>query len=91
MQCAQPELRIDYDTDKVDDAVLALLYLTMWGDRTGTRAWKGHEWNAMERLHQKGYLADSRGKAKSVVLTEKGRIKAEQLFRQLFTRERQGL
>jgi hypothetical protein len=80
---------MDYDKDKVDDAVLALLYLTRCHD--GTRAWKGHDWNAMQRLHQKGYLADPRGKAKSVVITDEGRIKAEQLFRQLFTRERQGL
>jgi hypothetical protein len=50
-----------------------------------------HDWNAMERLHQKGYLADPRGKAKSVVITDEGRIKAEQLFRPFFTRERQGL
>ena len=75
---------MDYDKDKVDDAVLALLYLTMWDDRPGTRAWKGHDWSALDRLHQKGYLGDPKSKAKSVVITEEGCVKAEQLFRQLF-------
>jgi hypothetical protein len=77
-----------YDKNKVDDAVLALLYLTMWDDRPGMRAWKGHDWAALDRLHQKGYLADPKNKAKSVVATEQGRIKAEQLFRQFFGQER---
>jgi Domain of unknown function (DUF6429) len=81
---------MDYDKDKVDDAVLALLYLTLWHDRAATRAWKGHDWEAMDRLYQKGYLADPKGKAKSVILTEEGRVKAEQLFRQLFAQEHQG-
>jgi hypothetical protein len=80
---------MDYDEDKVDDAVLALLYLTMRDDRTGTRAWKGHDWAAMDRLHQKGYIADPRGKAKSVVITEQGKVKAAQLFHQIFGKTRQ--
>ena len=75
---------MDYDEDKVDEAVLALLYLTMWDDRPATRAWKGHDWAAMDRLHRRGYIADPRGKAKSVVITEEGRIQSEQLFRKLF-------
>jgi hypothetical protein len=73
---------MDYDENKVDDAVLALLYLTMHDN--GTRAWKGHDWDAMNRLHEKGYIADPRGKAKSVVITEQGKVKAAELFRQLF-------
>ena len=79
---------MDYDEDKVDEAVLALLYLTMHDDRTTTRAWKGYDWDAMDRLHRKGYIADPKGKAKSVVITEEGRIKAEQLFRHLFGKTR---
>jgi hypothetical protein len=31
---------MDIDTDKIDEAVLALLYLTL---HDGVRAWKGHE------------------------------------------------
>ena len=75
---------IDYDKDKVDDAVLALLYLTMWDDRPGTYAWKGHDWAAMDRLHQKGYITDPKRKTKSVAITDEGKAKAEHLFLRLF-------
>jgi len=67
--------------DQIDDAVLALLLL---GRHNGDRVWKSFDWNAMNRLHRKGYITDPVGKAKSVVLTEDGLQKAEQLFRALF-------
>jgi len=73
-----------YDEEKVDDAVLALLWLTVWDDRPASRAWKGHDCAAMDRLHRKGYIADPKGKAKSVVITDEGKVQAEQLFRQFF-------
>ncbi len=72
---------MDYNTDKVDEAVLALLYLTL---HDGARAWKSFDWEAMNRLHQKGYISDPIGKAKSVVLTEEGLQEAERLFKNLF-------
>ncbi|MDH3918135.1 MAG: DUF6429 family protein [Rhodospirillales bacterium] len=75
---------MDYDTDKIDKAVLALLYLTTHGDRLGFRAWKGHDWSALDRLHQKDMIGDPKSKAKSVALTEEGRAKAEEYFRELF-------
>ncbi len=68
---------MDYDEDKVDDAVLALLHLTIWQDETGTRSWKGYDWNAMDRLHEKGYIGNPRGKARSVAVTAQGKTKAE--------------
>ncbi len=72
---------MDYNTEKVDDAVLALLYLTL---HDGARVWKAFDWEAMNRLHQKGYISDPVGKAKSVVLTEDGLQEAERLFKKLF-------
>jgi hypothetical protein len=60
---------MNYDQDKVDEMVLALLWLTQAGDG---RAWKGHDWVAMDRLHAKGYISDPKSKAKSVVLSEEG-------------------
>lgn len=84
----QPVNATDYDEEKIEDAVLALLYLTMWDDRRQTRAWKGHDWAAMDRLHQKGYIGDPKGKARSVVVTEEGRARAEELFRLLFGKAR---
>lgn len=37
------------DTNKIDNATLALFYL---GLRDEARAWKGFDWDAMDRLHQ---------------------------------------
>jgi hypothetical protein len=72
---------MDYDTDKVDEATLALLYLTL---HDGARAWKSFDWDAMNRLHDKGYIANPIGKAKSIVFTEEGLQEAERLFKKLF-------
>jgi hypothetical protein len=72
---------MDLDTKKIDDAVLALLYL---GVHDGARAWKGFDWEAMNRLHEKGYISEPRGKAKSVVFTEEGLERALVLLQELF-------
>jgi hypothetical protein len=72
---------MDLDTNKIDDAVLALLLL---GLHDGVRAWKGFDWDAMDRLYEAGYITDPRGKAKSVVFTKEGLERAEQLLQQLF-------
>ena len=73
------------DNDKIDQAVLALLYL---GLHDGARAWKGFDWEAMNRLHEKGFISDPRGKARSVVFTEEGLLEARRLLEDLFSRER---
>ena len=65
-------------------AVLALLYLTSFKDSFGTAAWKSHDWDALNRLHEKGYIGNPVSKAKSVALTAEGKAKAEELFRKLF-------
>lgn len=74
---------MDIDEDKVDRAVLALLYLTLHG---GWRAWKGFDWEAMNRLHEKGYIDDPVSKTKSVVLTEEGLRESKRLFEEMFGR-----
>ena len=74
--CGQLQSRcaMEYDQDKVDEMVLELLCLTMFEeDQDGARAWKGYDWVAMDRLHAKGYVSDPKSKAKSVVVTVKGR------------------
>ena len=43
------------NTDKIDDAVLALLYLTLHDDY---RAWKGFDWESLNRLHDKDMIHD---------------------------------
>ena len=74
---------MEIDTDKIDNAVLGLLWLTL---HDGRRAWKGFDWSALDRLHEKGLIADPANKAKSVVLTDEGLKRAEELFQVLFTR-----
>jgi Domain of unknown function (DUF6429) len=71
------------DLDKIDDTVLGLLWLTLHDEN---RAWKGFDWGALDRLHQKGLIADPANKAKSVVLSDEGLRRAEELFNVLFTR-----
>ena len=63
--------------------VLALLWLTLAG---GRRAWKSHNWNALDRLHAKGYIFDPKSKAKSVALSEEGECLARELFERCFGR-----
>ncbi|PKP98296.1 MAG: hypothetical protein CVT74_11465 [Alphaproteobacteria bacterium HGW-Alphaproteobacteria-13] len=75
--------RTDIDTDRIDDAVLALLWLNL--SATGT-AWKGLDWSTMSRLHGRGLISDPVRKAKSVHLTDEGMAEAERLFRELFVR-----
>lgn len=70
------------DEDKIDESILALLYLTL---HDGCRAWKSFDWDAMNRLHEKGLIGNPVGKAKSVVFTEEGLKESERLFQKLFT------
>ena len=74
---------MDIDTDKIDETVLALLYLTL---HDGFRAWKGHDWDALDRLYLKGVIDNPVGKAKSVVLTDEGLSESRRLFKKLFER-----
>jgi hypothetical protein len=74
---------MDFDTDRIDEAVLALMYLVL---HDGSRAWKSFDWEATNRLHEKGFIADPRGKAKSVVLTDEGLRECERLSREMFVK-----
>jgi len=74
---------MELDECKIDDAVLALLLLGLHNEY---RAWKGFDWRALNRLHEQGYISDPRRKAKSVVFSEQGRRRAEELCGKLFGR-----
>jgi Domain of unknown function (DUF6429) len=74
------EAVMDIDTEKVDEAVLAVLYLTL---HDHVRAWKGIDWEVMARLHQKGLIEGPVGKQKSVVFTDEGLRKAANCFDKL--------
>ncbi len=69
------------NTDKIDEAALALLYLTL---HDGCRAWKGFDWDVLGRLHDKGMIDNPVGKVKSVVFTQEGLERAKTLFEAMF-------
>lgn len=71
------------DNEKIDKAVLALMYLTLHDE---CRAWKAFDWDATDRLYAQGLIANPVNKAKSVVLTEAGLEEAERSFRELFAK-----
>ena len=70
-----------YDQDRIEEAVLALLVAFSFDE---SRAWKGFDFEIMDRLHARGLIDNPKGKAKSVGLTpaglEAGRRSAERLF-----------
>ena len=74
---------MEIDEEKIDDAVLALLGLTLHDE---CRVWKSMDWDVMNRLHEKGLISNPVGKAKSVLFTEEGQQKSEELFKKLFAK-----
>lgn len=74
---------MEIDTEKVDEAALALLCLTLHDE---VRAWKSFDWDTMNRLHEKGFISNPVGKAKSIVFTEQGLKEAERLFNNFFAK-----
>ena len=54
-------MAMKYDTKKVGEATLALLYLVSWKEALGVWAWKSFEIN---RLHEKEWM-DFRSEEKS--------------------------
>ena len=77
---------MDIDRDRIDEAVLALLFL---GRHDGDRTWKSFDWAAMEQLHAKGLISNPVTKTKSVVFTDEGLRLSVALFRKFFSAQRQ--
>ena len=72
---------MELDEDRLDQATLALLML---GLHEGDRAWKSHDWAVLNRLHEKGYITNPVGQAKSVAFTEEGLRESRRLLKALF-------
>ena len=75
---------MEYDKEKVDQATLALIWLVTESDKYGSRAWKGFDWDTLDRLHEKGLISDPKRKAKSVALSEEAIELSERLFTRMF-------
>lgn len=77
-------------SEHVRDLTLMLLYLTRWtemprkklppGFEVAWRAWKVHDWDALDRLKEEG-LIDFNYRAKSVGFTDEGGREARRLLR----------
>jgi hypothetical protein len=81
--------RPEIDPDLIDEAVLALLYLTLHCEKGPVpvwRAWKSFDWEVLGRLHDKELILDPVGKAKSVMMTQEGQRRSEEAFHRLFAR-----
>ena len=72
---------MNLDGERIDEAVLGLLYLTL---HEKCRAWKGIDCEALSRLHRKGLIEDPVNKSKSVVFTSAGLAEAERACFALF-------
>jgi len=77
------DIAMTIDADRIDDAVLALLHLTLHDQN---RASKGFDQDALGRLHQKGLIDDPASGPESVGLTSDGLQRSKELFDAMFTR-----
>jgi uncharacterized protein DUF6429 len=75
---------MDVDAEKLEQAVLALLHLNKFDEKSGKRAWKALPWSVMDQLHRKGYISDPATKNKSVWLSDEGARLSGELFEKLF-------
>lgn len=75
------------DTDRIDDAVLALLHLTLHDE---SRVGKGLDPDVLVRLHQKGMIDDPTGASDTVALTSDGLQRSTKLFEAMFARQAVG-
>ena len=70
-----------YDEKLIEEAVLALL--AAFSTDAGN-AWKGFDFEVMNRLHEQGFIENPVNKKKSVWLTEEGQELGRQLAERLF-------
>jgi hypothetical protein len=74
----------DIDEQKLVEAALAILSLTLHGEPGVSRAWKGMSWDLLDVLYKKGWIYDPVGKQKSVVFTEEGQELATKFMKEHF-------
>lgn len=76
---------MNYDTSKIDQAALALLFVNSWQEGSEyNRTWKALDWDIADRLHEKGLISNPVGKAKSISLTKEGIELAQRVASELF-------
>ena len=66
-----------FNQERAGDIVLALMQLTLHDER---RAWKSYDWDVMNDLYERGFISDPHSKAKSIVLTEEGLARSQEMY-----------
>ncbi len=74
----------DLDREKLSEAALAMLGLTAHDAHGVVRAWKGLDWDLLDLLFEKGWIADPKGKGMSVAFTDNGARLAEEFLKKHF-------
>ena len=69
---------------KIEEAVLALLYVCSVQEHGVRWSWKTYDWAVTQRLFEQGFIDDPRGTRKSVILTPEGEKLAKVLADKLF-------
>ena len=72
---------MEYDDKLIEEAVLALL--TVYSSDKGN-AWKGFDFEIMNRLHEHGLISDPVNRNKSIWLTEEGLERGREVAGRLF-------
>jgi hypothetical protein len=75
---------MEYDRDKVDEMVLALLFLTSSTDQFATRAWKGLDVEVLDRMYKKGWISDPNSKSPTMSLSPEAAVLSKELFQRYF-------
>ena len=72
---------MEYDDKLIEEAVLALL--TTFSSDNGN-AWKGLDFETMNRLHEQGFISNPVNRKKSIWLTAEGLERGRQIADRLF-------
>ena len=78
------------ESDLLEDLTLLLLCAQSWREKIAesiyvSRSWKGYDFDVLDRLARKRYISGSHG-AKSVILTDEGLKRGEELKRRLLAK-----
>ncbi len=72
---------MEYDMKLIDDAVLALLAAYSSDDGN---AWKGYDFEIMNRLHEQGLISNPVNRNKSIWLTKEGMERGREIAGLMF-------
>ncbi|MBC3209100.1 hypothetical protein HU755_20035 [Pseudomonas sp. SWRI111] len=72
---------MEYDRKLIDDTVLALLAAC---SSASGNAWKGYDFEIMNRLHEQGLISDPVNRNKSIWLTEEGLERGREIAERMF-------